>query len=334
MRISGALVSATALFVLGSMPRLAEAQCGVTDGDYIVNEAQGTIVAWTTVHEIFTEYCPWVGGYQWGYFEHHYATTVQIESPTGRSAYGEDYQAMAYGGGSATAYTSILYYGDPGEYDIDYFIGVFCTIGGTLGYWFDSETVEVSAQTSCPLPPYQFHQMFPYGGGLMSVVPTGTLSNGQLDVTAKVYTVSQNTFDIFQSGVTSVWNKTFTGPDMNMALNIQLNRHSVSGAHDVFVEMSIELPPGGPNSNPEPDNCGTFTPGPGAMPDHILIRDNDVCHSPELVSAHEFGHDMRFSNAYVEDMCPSALHCDMTDIMACGVAAHPYHAQLLWERLP
>jgi hypothetical protein len=52
-----------------------------------------------------------------------------------------------------------------------------------------------------------------------------------------------------------------------------------------------------------------------------------------VTSAHEFGHDMMFIDAYVEDMWPLALHCDVTDLMAWGNQAHAYHAQLLWERL-
>jgi hypothetical protein len=332
MKITGALVSATVLLVLASMPRLAEAQCGVAYGDYDVNEAEGTIEAWTFVQETFEPECPWAGGYQWGYFEHHYATTVEIESPTQNSAYDEDYQVMPYGGGGASTFTSISYLGDPGEYVIDLFIGVSCTIGGTLGFWLDEEEEDVPAQTSCPLPPYEFHQALPSPGGRMQVEKTGPLSNAQIDVTAYVHTLTQAKFDSFNAGVTSLWNRTFTGPGVNVTLNVELIRLAFPGAHDVFVDIVVEPPSGGPSNNPDPDNCGTFTPGPGASPDSILVRNHPSC-NVSRTSAHEFGHDMRFSNAYVVHMCPLALHCDQTDLMACGNQLHAYHGQLLWERL-
>jgi hypothetical protein len=150
MRITEALVGATALLVLVSMPRSAEAQCGVAYGDYEINEAEGTIDAWAVAEEYIFPGCPWTDAYQWGfYFEHHYSTSVTIESPTGRIAHAEDYQVAIYGGGGASAFTSLSYFGDPGVYDIDWFIGVICTIGGGLVMWWDSLYVEITETPPC-----------------------------------------------------------------------------------------------------------------------------------------------------------------------------------------
>ncbi len=139
MRITGALVSAAALLVLSSLPLSAKAQCGVAYGDYAVNEEEGTIDAWTYVAEYVVPECPWYNAYQYGYYDHHYSVSAAITSPTQNSAYDDDYQIAPYGGGYAVAFTSILYAGDPGEYDVEWFISVICTIGGTLGYWLDDE---------------------------------------------------------------------------------------------------------------------------------------------------------------------------------------------------
>lgn len=57
MRIIGAVVGASALLVLGSLPRSAEAQCAVAYGDFNVNTAQGTIEAWSFTEDYFSSFC-------------------------------------------------------------------------------------------------------------------------------------------------------------------------------------------------------------------------------------------------------------------------------------
>jgi hypothetical protein len=153
MNIYRTLLSATSLLVLGSAPQLAQAQCVAAYWDYDVDTVQEEIVAWAFVEDYFnTTYCGLEAYYQWGYWEHSYFASVEIESPTQASAYDDDGLALIpYGGGSAYASASISYVGDPGNYIIEYFVRIFCTVGG---YFVDLQEEDSVAVGPVPLRIY------------------------------------------------------------------------------------------------------------------------------------------------------------------------------------
>jgi hypothetical protein len=130
MRTARTLVGAALLFVLGLMPQTASA-CVATYADFNVDTTQAEVEAWAWVEDYYDQSPCFDEIYStWPYWEHRYEAYVQIQSPTTNSAY--DYQStwyVPYGGGSASAFSSLSVEDDPGVYSIDWQLLIFCIIG-------------------------------------------------------------------------------------------------------------------------------------------------------------------------------------------------------------
>ena len=129
------LLSGT-LCVLASMPQMVGA-CVLAYTDSYVDTTQSTVSAWSTVEDYFNDpYCYQQIGY-WGYFEHSYEARVSITSPTQNWVSDEDAVSnVPYGGGSASAFISVSYVGDPGDYEINWWNWIFCS---AIWDWFVDE---------------------------------------------------------------------------------------------------------------------------------------------------------------------------------------------------
>jgi hypothetical protein len=131
MRTSRAALCATVLLVLGSAPQFAEA-CTATYLDFNVNTAQSKIEAWSWVEDYYN-FSPCFDEAYWalGWWSHSYQASVHITSPTQNVAWHVDsLPNVDYGGGSASAYASISYIGEPGTYVIELEADIGCNWGG------------------------------------------------------------------------------------------------------------------------------------------------------------------------------------------------------------
>lgn len=250
--------------------------------------------------------------------------------PTGYALFHHQFSngAYIYSDGANIRADTVDYFPTPGSYTVTDYIMCGC-------YYADvfvaQLTRPVQVQQPPCTPPYQFHASNPYIGGVFeSIERSGNLANGQITIRVRVDTLTESDFNKFKTWVEAAWNKHFQGVGVGLTVNVQLTRNNF--VRDVRVRIPIEAPPGGPSNNPPPDNCGTFNRN--VVPFEIIVRDNPAC-SLSTTAAHEFGHQMKFANAYltVDNVCVDSLHCDSTDIMACGNQVSAYHAQLLWERL-
>ena len=268
MRITEALVSTAALLVLGSMPLSAEAQCGVAYGDYGVNEVEGTIDAWSYVEEYVIPECPWYNAYQYGYYEHIYSVTAQITGPTQNVAYNEGGSVMPYGGGNAGTFTSLSYIDDPGEYIVDWFIGVFCTLGGPLGQWIDDTGIgialfEIARHTTASLTESEVDSFFLDATELLWTI------DGEDDVACPILFLRNGSIDVFTEG--------------DGTINNQQQRDDVIAVPGLAkVVREINWCNGGPPATGHSVGCSA---GAGM----ILVRT-----TPSLEGslwAHEYGHN-------------------------------------------
>jgi hypothetical protein len=117
------------LLVLGWLPQLVDA-CVVTYTDSSVDANQKTVSAWSFAEDYFDEgSCFQAAYYEWYLWAHNYEAQVHISSPTQNWVTdSDDQQGVTYGGGSAYAFASISYDGDPGDYEICWWIWLWCSV--------------------------------------------------------------------------------------------------------------------------------------------------------------------------------------------------------------
>lgn len=127
------IVGAIGILLLASGSQRAEA-CVYVYTDINVDMAASELDAWVWVGDAFSfPPCYYDAYNQWGYWEHTYHATVSIESPTLNTA--SDVDALAnipYGGESAEAFAYISTVNDAGDYEINFILWLWCTIGGYL----------------------------------------------------------------------------------------------------------------------------------------------------------------------------------------------------------
>jgi hypothetical protein len=115
--------------VVAALPQIGGA-CVATYTDVSYNEAENKVEAWAFVEDYFNSgYCFQEVGPYWYYWEHSYEATVTITSPTQNSS--ADVASMSnvsYGGGSASAYAWLPGDGDPGVYDVETDLEIFCSV--------------------------------------------------------------------------------------------------------------------------------------------------------------------------------------------------------------
>lgn len=110
------------VLVCGSL----QGQCTANYNDGSVDGGNTTFTAWSTVTDYYnTSSClpPWTG------FSHSYHTRVSIISPFGRIAFNDAYSSQYGGGGSATAFASLVIVED-GNYDILEDSSIDCSVAG------------------------------------------------------------------------------------------------------------------------------------------------------------------------------------------------------------
>lgn len=139
MQTSRTFRLATVLFVLGLVPEIAGACVGVYT-DFSIDAEESELTAWGAVADSYNGgYCFATAYSQWGYWEHTYEASVDIESPTMNTASDSDtWPDIPYGGWAANASATISFDDDPGQYIIIWALRIYCTVGGWfVDYFFE-----------------------------------------------------------------------------------------------------------------------------------------------------------------------------------------------------
>lgn len=190
------------------------------------------------------------------------------------------------------------------------------------------EEVEVTACTE----PYQWHSNNAYlSGNYFELQKTGTIVDGEIEISVDVYTNSQNLFNDFETWIESVWERTVSGSGLSISFTLTLNRVPFPEIADVRVVRKFVSPPP-PGSTSTYEDCGLYETN--ETPHKLTIfHDGDDpagCSEP-FVASHELGHHFGFEDAWLKPY-PNTKHCDSTDIMSWGKQVRDYHAQVLWEK--